>query len=250
MIIDAQAIEHLDILPLPKLNSKVMRLDGSLFTYLSKDSRTPFGKRMLKRWTVSPLQDIETIRNRLDAVEELVADSKLRKEIMARLIRLPDVERILTKIYTYSVKSKVKAFYIDAMALNRLDEFYDLLATLKELASIVKDVFGARQLESKRLRQLGGFKQVILQNTGEALDTEMSDGNSPAKIEGIFPDYRPILDEFEGMIIWKQLDKSHKVPEPKKGIDPDFDNANVRVEKIRLNMENYVEEVKKETHCE
>lgn len=144
MIIDAQAIEHLDILPLPKLNSKVMRLDGSLFTYLSKDSRTPFGKRMLKRWTVSPLQDIETIRNRLDAVEELVADSKLRKEIMARLIRLPDVERILTKIYTYSVKSKVKAFYIDAMALNRLDEFYDLLATMKELASIVKDVFGTR----------------------------------------------------------------------------------------------------------
>lgn len=78
----------------------------------------------------------------------------------------------------------------------------------------------------------------------------MSDGNSPANIEGIFPDYKPILDEFEGMIIWKQLDKNHKVPEPKKGIDPDFDNTNVRVEKIRANLESYVEDVKKDTRCE
>jgi len=123
-----------------------MRLDGSLFSYLSKDSRTPFGKRMLKRWTVSPLQDVDQIRNRLDAVEELAGDAKFRKALMARLIRLPDVERILTKIYTYSVKSKVKAFYIDAMALNRLDEFYELLATLRELIAIIKDEFGSREL--------------------------------------------------------------------------------------------------------
>ena len=69
---------------------------------------------MLKRWTVSPLQNVEKIRDRLDAVEELAGNEKMRKELMARLIRLPDVERILTKIYTYSVKTKVKAFWVDA----------------------------------------------------------------------------------------------------------------------------------------
>ena len=58
MIIDAQAIEHLDILPQPTPASKVIKIDGSLFSYLSKDSVTPFGKRMLKRWTVSPLTDV------------------------------------------------------------------------------------------------------------------------------------------------------------------------------------------------
>lgn len=91
-----------------------MKLDGSLFSFLSRMSRTPFGKRMLKRWTVSPLQQVDAIHDRLDSVEELIGKKLLRKEIQKRLVPLPDIERILTKIYTYSVKSKVKAFYIDA----------------------------------------------------------------------------------------------------------------------------------------
>ena len=52
MVIDAQAIEHLDILP--PIQSKH---DTSLFGYLSQGIRTAFGKRMLKRWVVSPLTD-------------------------------------------------------------------------------------------------------------------------------------------------------------------------------------------------
>ena len=72
MIIDAQAIEHLDILPKQEPASKLIKVDGSLFSFLSRMSRTPFGKRMLKRWTVSPLQDVKQIRERLDAVEELI----------------------------------------------------------------------------------------------------------------------------------------------------------------------------------
>ena len=43
------------------------------------------------------------------------------------------MERVLTKIYTYSVKQKLKAFWVDAQALNRLDEFYELLNTMREL---------------------------------------------------------------------------------------------------------------------
>ena len=101
-------------MPQPTPSSKVFRVEGSLFTYLSKSSQTGFGKRMLKRWTVSPLQNLNTIRNRLDAVEELARKLKIRRELQKRLRALPDVERILTRIYTYSVKSKVKAFYIDA----------------------------------------------------------------------------------------------------------------------------------------
>ena len=45
---------------------------------------------------------------------ELVEKPKLRKELQKRLIQLPDVERILTRVYTYGVKTKVRAFYIDA----------------------------------------------------------------------------------------------------------------------------------------
>ncbi len=137
MIIDAQAIEHLDILPMPKQAGQVIKNDGSLFSYLSRGSKTPFGKRMLKRWTVSPLQDCDSINNRLNAVEELVNNKNLRKDIQKRLIGLPDIERILTKIYTYSVRTKSKFFWIDAQAMHRLDEFYGLVETLKEIIQML-----------------------------------------------------------------------------------------------------------------
>ena len=141
MIIDAQAIEHLDILPQLASASKVIKFDGSLFSYLSQDIQTPFGKRMLKRWTVSPLCDVDQIRNRLDAVEELVQNETMRKELQERLQTLPDLERILTKIYTYSVRGKVNAFYMDKQSKKRLGEFYDMLATLKEIIEMLKDLF-------------------------------------------------------------------------------------------------------------
>ena len=70
---------------------------------------------------------MQAIQLRQDAVEELVQELGTKKLIQAQLKNLPDLERTLTKIYTYSVKTKVKAFYIDQAALLRLDEFYDLL---------------------------------------------------------------------------------------------------------------------------
>jgi len=238
MIIDAQAIEHLDIMPQPVPSSKVLKVDGSLFSYLSRMSRTPFGKRMLKRWTVSPLQNVTQIRERLDAVEELVGKRSLRKDLQKRLIALPDIERILTKIYTYSVKTKVKAFYIDAQALNRLDEFYGLVETLREVKRILIEVFhkdtaSSVKVSSKRLRRLVSLASL----TKEGADTEMENTDAQEEeakgsSDGIFPDYEPILQEFENMVIWKQY-KGKKIPEPRRGVDEDFDNVNVKVESIK-----------------
>lgn len=34
--------------------------------------KTPFGKRMLRRWLLSPLMNIRKINDRLDAVEDLI----------------------------------------------------------------------------------------------------------------------------------------------------------------------------------
>lgn len=50
--------------------------------------------------------------------------------------------------------------------------------------------------------------------------------------EAIFPDYTPIIEEFGKMIQWKTVGKK-KVPEPVKGLDEEFDEANERVETIK-----------------
>ena len=67
-------------------------------------------------------------------------------------------------------------------------------------------------------------------------------------IEGLFPDYEPILQEFERMVVWKELD-GKRVPEPTRGIFEDFDNLNDRVEQIKEQMQDYVEDVAKDTGC-
>ena len=81
----------------------------------------------------------------------------MRDKLQAKLKKLPDIERLLSKIYTYSAKTSVKAIYIDIAALSRLDEFYYLLGLLSTLKEILTDVFDEdvlRSLKSRRLKAL------------------------------------------------------------------------------------------------
>lgn len=94
---------------------------------------TAFGKRLLKRWVVSPLKDAKKVNERLDAVTDLVIQDMIRDKLQAKFKKLPDLERILSRIYTYSQRSSVKAIYIDISVITRLDEFYTLLNLLKKL---------------------------------------------------------------------------------------------------------------------
>ena len=61
---------------------------------------------------------------------------------------------------------------------------------------------------------------------------------------GIYPDYEPILKEFESMINWKNAGRGKgKVPEPVLGLDADFDAANQKIERIKEKMQDYLEEI-------
>mmetsp|Transcript_20107 Transcript_20107/g.14833 ORF Transcript_20107/g.14833 Transcript_20107/m.14833 type:complete len:100 (+) Transcript_20107:49-348(+) len=99
MIIDAQAIEHLELL---EVGGK--RGEGSFFYYISQGCSTASGKRMLKRWVVSPLFNKKRIEERLEAVESLLKHSLFLDKTMGKLRGLPDIERMLSRIYTYSAK--------------------------------------------------------------------------------------------------------------------------------------------------
>lgn len=98
MVIDAQAIEHLELLEVPGRKNR----EGSFFNFLSQSCSTAFGKRLMKRWVVGPLKDPAKINDRLDAVTDLVKVDMLRDKLQAKLKKVPDLERMLSKIYTYS----------------------------------------------------------------------------------------------------------------------------------------------------
>jgi hypothetical protein len=52
---------------------------------------------------------------------------------------------------------------------------------------------------------------------------------SAAEDKGLLPDIRSEIYRFEQIITWKTVNKK-KVPEPKEGLDIDFDNAKFAVE--------------------
>ncbi|KAJ1733544.1 DNA mismatch repair protein msh6 [Coemansia biformis] len=73
--------------------------EGTLFSLLNQ-ARTPFGRRLLSRWTCHPLQRPAAINARLDAVEFFLRDGDLGASLADALTGLPDLERGLSRIHS------------------------------------------------------------------------------------------------------------------------------------------------------
>jgi len=84
-------------------------------------------------------------------------------------------------------------------------------------------------VKSKRLIQL--TKSTAVKNSLASKDEQL-----------LFPDYEPILDEFEQMIVWKRAG-TQSVPEPQVGVDPEFDRCNEKVESVKHKLGEYLVEV-------
>lgn len=59
---------------------------------------TPMGARLLKRWMVFPLRDINGINERLDTVEYFIKETDLSKSLVHHLKQTGDLERLVSKI--------------------------------------------------------------------------------------------------------------------------------------------------------
>jgi DNA mismatch repair protein MutS len=73
--------------------------EGTLVAVLD-NTRTPMGGRLLKRWINQPLNLLEPITRRLDAVEELTRLSTLRTTLGETFAHIGDLERLTTRICT------------------------------------------------------------------------------------------------------------------------------------------------------
>jgi len=111
MVLDAQALQHLEI-----VESAQGSVKGSLFYYVDH-CKTEFGKRQLKRWCMAPLMSAEKINGRLDSICDLIKVQSDTDILRARLSKLPDLEKLLAKIFTYSIKHSVKAIYFEDVSL-------------------------------------------------------------------------------------------------------------------------------------
>jgi len=157
---------------------------------------------------------------RLDAIEDMMAHQHETDVLRARLGKLPDVEKLLAKIFTYSIKHKVKAIYFEDVSIQKMKEFRQLLQCFDEFENTIESFSKLNlknALNSKRLK---------------TLLTPIEDG-------GLFPStIKHELAEFKQMIVWKLMPnektgKKEEIPEPQSGIDSDFDEANAIVNEFK-----------------
>ncbi|KAI0018584.1 muts domain V [Xylariomycetidae sp. FL0641] len=94
LILDGQTLINLEVFA----NSVNGGSEGTLFTLLNR-CVTPFGKRLFRQWVCHPLCNIEKINERLDAVDMLNTDRSLREQFASQLTRMPDLERLISRIH-------------------------------------------------------------------------------------------------------------------------------------------------------
>jgi hypothetical protein len=173
---------------------------------------------------------------------------------------LPDLERECSAIYKLSAKTSVTLLTFDRLDLDRLRDFYNLLAKIKSINDILTIFKTARfKFKCKRLRNIVSMQgastvdivkeEVICdsQSTIPQSQTTMTQGNKrqikledsafkpkvkkeetlpPKKqplIEPLFPEINSSIAEFEALIVWHTGPNNERIPEPFSGIDPDYD---------------------------
>jgi DNA mismatch repair protein MutS len=69
-------------------------------------TKSPMGARLLKRWLVFPLQSLEQINNRLNAVSNLLEDNTTSNELGELIESCGDLERLASKLSTRKIQPR------------------------------------------------------------------------------------------------------------------------------------------------
>ncbi len=84
-------------------------------------TRTPMGDRLLKRWIVMPLKNVEHIQLRTEAVRDIKVNDELRFEIENELKQIGDIERLISKVAVGKIQPR------ETKALSRIVSHFEPL---------------------------------------------------------------------------------------------------------------------------
>jgi DNA mismatch repair protein MutS len=133
-------------------------------------TRTPMGKRALSRWLERPLLVADQIEQRLTAVDALHGDYMLREETRELLGRIPDIERIATRIVRLSASPN------DLISLRKALE---AVGPLRETLSPASEKSGLLNGSLGAMEEPDGVRELILQAISEEEGEIIRAGYSP-----------------------------------------------------------------------
>lgn len=136
LVLDGQTLINLEIFA----NTFDGGQEGTLFTLLNR-CVTPFGKRMFKQWVCHPLADAGRINERLDAVEMLNHDRSIADKFTESMSRMPDLERLISRIHAGSCKPEDFVRVLDGF--EQIEYTMDLLSAFGGGEGIVDRLLAA-----------------------------------------------------------------------------------------------------------
>lgn len=209
--------------------------EGTLLERLDTCS-TPFGKRLLKQWVCAPLCNPKSIKDRLDAVEDLMGAQAQASEVSDLLKKLPDLERLLSKIHSIGTPMKGQD-HPDSRAVlyeevtyskRKIADFLSALEgfkTMQEIVSILAPILG--ECQSSLLRQVVSLK---------------------SEKDGLFPDLSAELRRWETAFDHQKA-RTTGVITPKAGFDPEYDQALTGIKNCERELHDYLDRQKKRLGC-
>ncbi|KAM4784545.1 DNA mismatch repair protein Msh6 [Cyanocitta cristata] len=228
MVLDGVTLMNLEVLQ----NGTNGSTEGTLLERIDS-CYTPFGKRLLKQWLCAPLCNPKSINDRLDAVEDLLAVPDKMSEVSEHLKKLPDLERLLSKIH--SIGSPLKSqnhpdsraiFYEELKySKKKIADFLSALEGFKvmnEIVDVMEEV--ASDFKSKVLKQLVTRK-----------------AKNP---DGHFPDLSAELTRWDTAFDHNQARKTGVIT-PKAGFDPDYDGALEDIKAVEEDLRKYLDKQRK-----
>ncbi|KAM9446339.1 DNA mismatch repair protein Msh3 [Clarias gariepinus] len=189
MVLSATTLKNLEMF----CNQTTGTVRGSLLWVLDH-TRTPFGKRLLKKWVSQPLKSASEIVSRQEAVAEILSSSSVvLPSIQTLLTRLPDLERGLCSIY--HKKCSTQEFYLISSTLSRLS------AELQALVPAIQSQLSSALLKSLLLEtpQLLGPTHNFLKVLNEKA---AKTGNKTELFEDLtdFPVIKERKDEIQAVL--------------------------------------------------
>ncbi|XP_010728752.3 DNA mismatch repair protein Msh6 isoform X1 [Larimichthys crocea] len=230
MVLDGVTLANLEI-----FQSGSGGTEGTLLERLDTCS-TPFGKRLLKQWLCAPLCNPTSINDRLNAVEDLMGAQAQATEVSDLLKKLPDLERLLSKIHSIGTPLKGQD-HPDSRAVlyeevtyskRKITDFLSALEgfkTMQEIISVLAPV--SDESRSKLLCQIVTLK---------------------SEKDGLFPDLSAELKRWDTAFDHQKA-RTTGVISPKAGFDPEYDQALAGVKNCERELQEYLDRQKKRLGC-
>ncbi|MFX1302991.1 MAG: DNA mismatch repair protein MutS [Promethearchaeota archaeon] len=143
-VIQEKNVLHLDYITqrnLELINSLWERGKDATLYSIFNHTYTPMGARLLKKFILQPLTDIEEINQRLNIVQKFKDDIFLRSDLREELRVIGDLERFINRI-NYSGRSNARDLINIKNSLEKLPKIKELLegADIPEISSFVKNI--------------------------------------------------------------------------------------------------------------